>query len=505
MHSWFEVSLRLPNILQLSDEEMCKLFWQLDGRWSNQTKELIVRHKAVGLKLNRNWASVRHWWRCPCCERKKSEIARLSPAKILLACLEVHHDHLNDWVKAAFDERFGRPSQLSPDAFHVETMAKTLSERFSSELICSDCNAADGNAKLNIPLKIDPQFSFSPQEIRAFITPRPNAPHEIDIDKATTIWNGCRNDYESRKLLVSDLIERVAEGQLRRERSGSELSAANMFLRSDRILASAFADATERQPEQHWSQQSSQHFFIRSVQNDGAGYRATKNKPKSTPPPSDAEFEALDTHMAATSKPWRITPPDWRCTCCNRTKREIVRKSKAGQWMGRICHYSEFVVETDHFIIEMRRSIYPLFTQEPVISSEIQHTLCFDCVSIGAQLKVQKPALTDRFYLTVADLQASITDIAPHRNHERDLSIVEDRAISNRLLADAIDAFREHFSLASHARLRLEMAQQRNFSDSEARAYAIDVLEEQRGASQPQLDPFIDWLIEEGKRLDWRD
>lgn len=148
MENWFEVSLRLPNILKLSDQEMQQHFAILDGRWSAQTKHLVSSHKASGLSLNRSWALVRQGWRCPCCERDKTCLVRLSPKGILLARLEEHHDHFREWIDRAFDARFGRPRNLPPEALHVESSAHVMMERFSNELICSDCNAADGQIKL---------------------------------------------------------------------------------------------------------------------------------------------------------------------------------------------------------------------------------------------------------------------------------------------------------------------------------------------------------------------
>ena len=56
MDSWFEATLRLPRISQFTDEEMQQHFWCLDGRWSQQTKSLVLKHAASGLNLNRNWA-----------------------------------------------------------------------------------------------------------------------------------------------------------------------------------------------------------------------------------------------------------------------------------------------------------------------------------------------------------------------------------------------------------------------------------------------------------------
>jgi len=66
-----------------------------------------------------------------------------------------HHDHLTD---------FGDPP------------------RFERVLICDQCNSADGNVKFL--LKLPAAFSFSPDEIRRFITPMPHGWHGVSYSAA---------------------------------------------------------------------------------------------------------------------------------------------------------------------------------------------------------------------------------------------------------------------------------------------------------------------------------
>ena len=100
-----------------------------------------------------------HEWTCPACGRTKFEIFRwcVKPGHYgdwMYGVCE-HHDHLTD---------FGDPP------------------RFERVLICDQCNSADGNVKFL--LKLPAAFSFSPDEIRRFITPMPHGWHGVSYSAA---------------------------------------------------------------------------------------------------------------------------------------------------------------------------------------------------------------------------------------------------------------------------------------------------------------------------------
>jgi hypothetical protein len=82
-------------------------FGEWDGRWSEQTKRALLRFEAKGLDLNENWALCAPYWSCPACRRSKDAIFRLSKRGILLANLELHHDHLRDRIWHRARELFG--------------------------------------------------------------------------------------------------------------------------------------------------------------------------------------------------------------------------------------------------------------------------------------------------------------------------------------------------------------------------------------------------------------
>lgn len=72
-----QITVIVPDIDSLSDEELLKVAFGRDGRWSHQTKALLAQFGVQKLDLNRGWASTWTRWSCPCCKRAKPEIARL--------------------------------------------------------------------------------------------------------------------------------------------------------------------------------------------------------------------------------------------------------------------------------------------------------------------------------------------------------------------------------------------------------------------------------------------
>ncbi|WP_152970956.1 hypothetical protein [Rhizobium ecuadorense] len=80
-------------------------FPDYDRRWSRQTKRAMEKFDTKRLELNSNWALENQIWSCPGCGRSKEEIFRKSSHGILLAKLELHHDHL-------WDEGLRRPEKL---------------------------------------------------------------------------------------------------------------------------------------------------------------------------------------------------------------------------------------------------------------------------------------------------------------------------------------------------------------------------------------------------------
>lgn len=78
-----------------------------------------------------------------------------------VAALHNHHDHSADYMDIG-------------------------TYRFPATLICGQCNSADGTVKRK--LKLPKDFSFPPQEMREFIKATPHGKHEIDYERARSIF-----------------------------------------------------------------------------------------------------------------------------------------------------------------------------------------------------------------------------------------------------------------------------------------------------------------------------
>jgi rubredoxin len=117
----------------------------------------------------KKWTRLPYDWRCPSCGRSKYEQIRWTKSITgygvpkgeyqWLAPIHEHHDH------------GGGTRERAP--------------RFAPTMLCFDCNNAEGRTKDLLDLPGD--FSFSPEEMRVFITGLPHCGVDIDLDAAKTI------------------------------------------------------------------------------------------------------------------------------------------------------------------------------------------------------------------------------------------------------------------------------------------------------------------------------
>jgi hypothetical protein len=213
------VTVEVPSVEQLSDDNLAALAHMRDGRWSAQTKALLKRFGTGKLDLNSGWASTWTLWSCPCCRREKAQIARLSGSGVLLCRLEFHHDHLADFAKRIFSEHNQRSEdqETNIQIGRAKDALMLFVERFERTLICIDCNLAEGRAKLELAKEIDSNFTFSPSQIASFIGVAPNRVHSIDIEKARAVWLAAKDDVADRLDFTARMAQRIASGRHRRE------------------------------------------------------------------------------------------------------------------------------------------------------------------------------------------------------------------------------------------------------------------------------------------------
>jgi|GEM_PF-3360604 len=180
-----------------------------EAQCADKNARLLLQIKdeqgADGLGSIANFFDVEADWRCPCCLRDKSELARKDKNGNLLCALHRHHDHyvhcIAHQVRKEFLEMPGALPALEGSFV-----------RFQDILICNDCNVAEPYAKNLVGA---PEFfSFTPYEIAGFITVTVNAPHEVDPARAEAAFKAAEPSMKliSQRLRALMTMTRSGEG-----------------------------------------------------------------------------------------------------------------------------------------------------------------------------------------------------------------------------------------------------------------------------------------------------
>ncbi len=320
-HYWSYLSM---NIKFSSEEELLSFLkrqdiYGLDSEFSKSSDELVEEFSAKGMDLNRWWVYTPTDWICPACKRKKSQIVRLNQHGYLTGHLHEHHDHMSDFVMREFT-RISESKKVVVADIHAQRFVARTAFAFSAydnTVICSDCNSADSKAKILV--KTPKEFSFSPAEIGDFIKSTPNTEHEIDTNKASAVWDSCREMFFTR----SELVLKVAE-----------LAASNShwYQPSERT-----AKQTERMAEYYLD-----YYGMKQINplepekllykpNKFSGAKNSWRKDairRISNPPTESELQ----HLINLSGQWKKAADNWRCPICNRSKFSCVRKSNTGKW-----------------------------------------------------------------------------------------------------------------------------------------------------------------------------
>lgn len=448
-----QLTLEIPDLDTAPDEVIEALLRTRDGRWSWQTKAMLAKAGVTRLTLNDAWASTPMSWVCPCCQRDKPSIARLTPSGVLLCQLDYHHDHLQDCAKAIFRQDNPWPEDLEARRQLVQAIdrCRALIERFSTTLVCNDCNAAEGAAKLALKTEIHADFSFSPREIAQFIKAKAGQPHQVDTDRAQQIWRIAQPAFQDLLDFAAVLSERVAQGRHRKE-GGPSRSYVRGPTDPEIVHHLLVAQAGDRYQPYRLAGQ----LDARSRSAAGAGSSIRPKRRAGGKAPSAEEFAALDAEQQI-YRPWRDAPADWRCVVCERGKLEICRKSNAGRWSASIHEVAEHAVETDAENLGYRLTE----RGRPIIGGHRLALVCHDCRNVIAEGKRRSPGMTDAS-LTLEDLRAVITAVEPHGRHEVDFTAAAERGAANRDWVAAVEDYGRHrstaqrlFHQASHLHKRL--------------------------------------------------
>lgn len=287
----------------------------LDGECSPLTQRLKEHHQIDTLEMNSNWITTPQQWRCPCCNRTKFEISRIGSKGQILAKLVIHHDHMNDALKAAFHEEFVRSGNTEAQVNGLKLVDRIgpAFAAYEEVLICEDCNNIDASAKKHIGA---PKFfSFSVGQLKKFIVPAPHSAHGLDPSALQTTWAKAEPAYELRMALISKIVKAAvsAEGWFEPfpyNTPAIPTYGASLFLTSPAIRAYVSAETL--------------------IKNLGPGktakpnlsrWRTTRPKAAGKLPPN---FEAILRSDPHRNLVWNSVPEDWICPVCARQKLDVV-------------------------------------------------------------------------------------------------------------------------------------------------------------------------------------
>jgi rubredoxin len=292
----------------------------LDGVMSPLTRELAGRFGTESVDMTFGWACTPMDWVCPACGRTKREIVRLNTNGHLMCRLVEHHDHMKDLVKDEFERQCKLQKTIVADEFarRFATRASQMISAYDNAIICDDCNAADPKAKGAVGTHKD--FSYSPQEIRRFVRPQPNVPHEIDAEEAARIWQVNEETFALRLKIVERIAGIAATNthwyqELPYGQRAETVYRHAEYLQGQYSVPGALYELTgdKRRPPSP----------------DVSAWRRVKHKsPRVGPRPEDVAYLA----KVSFGRHWSAVAESWRCPSCDRTKHGTVRKSNKGDW-----------------------------------------------------------------------------------------------------------------------------------------------------------------------------
>lgn len=487
------ITIDIPNFAAMDDDQVAGhiLTRVVDGRWSHLTRSLMRGLQASKLDLNSHWASTWQGWECPCCQRPKASIARVTADGVLLCKLVWHHDHLGDFAKTLLrpvkeldgsdDERARRQV--------AHTLVSPLVERFAATLVCEDCNNADADMKSALAPDIDRWFSFSPDEISRFIRVRANERHELDANAARSAWQAAEPVFRDRASFARMLAERVNAGRHDREAHGTgqvdSSTNATMLYRM----------ASERSGPRSGLSDMEAGLWARSRATEAHSVAKRKGQHRRVVAPSTADFAAVCTANAA-SRLWLRAGEDWICAICERSKFEVTRRGNSGKFGARIQQLRDFCVEGSPESLAWRRRAHDI----PLIFGAHQtYAVCQDCRSIVVEAGKVVPGIGEDA-LRPADLRALIGQPTPHARHQVDRAELTEAVTASAAWQSAAKDYWAHFNEASDAQASVAIFA-RQLPMPRAKELALARHEERFDLAAGTARERFEWLVSEGIRL----
>lgn len=293
-----------------------------DGINSPLSHRIRAQHGSSSFEMNSHWVGSSQNWMCPCCGRSKFQVSRLGRSGQILAKLVVHHDHMDESLKAAFHSAFeaaGTDIAQSSGLQLVERIGNAFSA-YEPVLVCEDCNNADTKGKRSARAPND--FSFSPSQIRAFIRPRDHQPHEIDPTAATDTWSQARPAYELRMQLIRTVAHAAATDAHWYEPGAGDAKPIPVF---GYAFRPGDSEVTRWIGSETLVQASAPR---RDVTVDYARWRTSRPKSGKAPPANYVAMLRSESIMAET---WDEIADDWSCPTCCRSKQDTVYVSDSGK------------------------------------------------------------------------------------------------------------------------------------------------------------------------------
>ncbi|RWF92954.1 MAG: hypothetical protein EOR26_09610 [Mesorhizobium sp.] len=411
---------------------------------------------------------------------------------MLLAKLELHHDHMRDLVWPRAGELLGHDwRDRIPGTGEMLGLVRDLVSRFSEALVCSECNAADAKAKREVA-GIDDRFTFTVSEIRSFAIARPGRDHEIDIERARTIWEIQRGGFEMRLRLLDMLISEIGTGGLAHDKAGwPGVIPMQLAMGGQEMLWRAFLDQVREDERRGELSGLRREFLTRSVSLDSRRLADRTVKPSCGP--TDEEYAAYSD--AVSPKTWAATGDDWTCACCGRRKREVVRRASKGKWSGGIRKLRILVEETDADAIATRMRLFPGYRHELWVGDSYFVDVCSDCADVRRDAR-QRDRSTPDSHLKLEDIRDALQEVRANAAHVADQALVCERLRKNAPYDSAYEAYSAFRSLVSTLKARMDFRMSRGVPREAVIAELCEDLKYKHSiiSDQDQLT-LVEWLL----------
>jgi hypothetical protein len=151
-------------------------------------------------------------WKCPSCQRNKSQIVRTKSGKKIAKVVK-HHDHMKELTNDYFREKFGSDwiKQVPEGLGEFLNKVEHFTIGFLTTVICEDCNNIECSGRKEV--KAPKYFSFAPSEIGQFIISRHGKLHQIRKDALINIYQNAQPCFANRLNIAQYLIQEAELGK----------------------------------------------------------------------------------------------------------------------------------------------------------------------------------------------------------------------------------------------------------------------------------------------------